>query len=270
MYLPMINRFLSLVTIVLALCACSNPKEAKVHSESTTDEPIDTEANDKPSFNRDSLYADIIGKLKHEPAYLPVIRYLVDSIALLSNKYEYETLTNYLFTAPHKYVTKMSIDSMTLVTMAADDNGEFHYFLLNSRDSIVFHRFSDTYHTIILNRSFRDWNNDGKKEIVEHRQYIGQRWLSTSEFVFSADNNKLQLLFCINLSEENCLSGDSIGYLTTRSYQKTAQGLFYITQNKTYCNCNESESQPKGRRSTTHYTISADSLIKTYGNNTWE
>ncbi|MCP9612724.1 hypothetical protein [Coprobacter tertius] len=221
-------------------------------------------------FDRDSLFSSLINKIDSVKEFIPVIHFYVDSIVPQYSQWEYNMFSDYILTHPNKYLTKMKLDSLTLVTLAESDDGYFHYFLLDRCDSIIYHKFSDTYHTIILNRRYKDWNDDGENEIVEHRLYIGQNWTTTSEFVFSLKNDKLNLIFCIELSEENCVSSDPQGYgrLITRQYRKKGNGLYYITQLERRCNCSTPETKPDKVLSVTHYTISTNDLIKRYGNNT--
>lgn len=214
------------------------------------------------SVDGDSLYTSLIDKLGPDPEYRSVVRFLVDSIVPQYNRYELEASSGYIFADPGKYLTKMEMDSLTLVTMAETDNGYFHYFLLDSSDSIVDHKFSDTWHTTVLERTLRDWNGDGAMEVVERRRYVIQGLESISEFVYTVKNNRWNLLFCIVLSERSSLRDiQGFGHLTTRSYKRINDSLFYITHCESKCNLDEAEPKPCGTVSTTHYTISADSLI---------
>lgn len=216
------------------------------------------------TLDKDSLYMALIHKLGPDAEYRSVLRFLVDSIIPRYNRYELAARSGSILADPGKYLTKISLDSLSLVTMAESDDGDFHYFLLDDSDSIVYHQFSDTYHTTILERTCRDWNGDGAMEIVERRRYIISGFESLSEFVYTIKENRLNLLFCIALSEKNSLRDeDGSGRLTTRSYKRINDSLFYITRRESRCDIDQEESKPCGKVSTTHYTISADSLIRT-------
>lgn len=263
------NRYLSsLAGLLIVIIACGNTNMKGWRNTTMIASEMDADSVPcKIAFNSDSLYVDLVGKVGADAKYISVMRFLVDSIVPSYNRYQCAAYSNHILDNPLKYLTQTKLDSMTLVTMAEGDKGCFYYFLLDRHDSIVCHQFSDTYHTIVLDRTFRDWNNDGEKEIVERRQYVGQLWSSISEFVLYVEDNKLRIMFCINLSEENCITVDSMGLgsLTTRQYQATKDGLFHVTERASRCNCDKYEAKPKGKVSTMYYTISADYLIKTYG-----
>lgn len=255
-------RWLSLICWICCSCGNSTRSGTSVTDVSTAPVMRDSTVYRLVS-DRDSLYAGMIGKLETETYYVPVIRFLVDSLVPQYNSYEYDYRSDYIFTDPLRYLTRTELDrGRTLVTLAEDDNGCFHYFLLDTFGSIIWHRFSDTYRTRILGRKFCDWDVDGRKEIVERRENIVSGFVSTREYVFSVDTDGLKLRFCIELSSANYIGADSFGgYLTRRNYEHLGNGLYRITQRESRC---DEESNPHGEVSITRYTISPDSLIILY------
>lgn len=216
-----------------------------------------------PVYDRDSLYTALVGKLGLETRYTPAIRFLVDSLVPQYNFYEFDYRSKHLFAEPLQYLTQTELDEgRSLLTLAENDGGAFHYLLLDASDSIIWHRFSNTERTRILKREFRDWDHDGKKEIVEVRENIVSGFVGIKEYLFSIGEAGLVLRFCIALSEASWVGADSSGgYLTRRSYERLNSGLYRITERKSRC---DNEENSNGEVSIIHYTISADSLITLY------
>lgn len=254
--------------ICWACCACGSGTRSGVPSTdiSALETAIDS-AVCGPVYDRDSLYAVLIGKLGAERRYTSVIRFLADSLVPQYNFYEFDNRSECLFAEPLRYLTRTELDAgRSLVTLAEDDRGEFHYLLLDASDSIVWHRFSDTQRTRILKREFRDWDADGKKEIVELRENTVSGFVTTKEYVFSVGEKGLMLQFCIELSGASWIGADSLGgYLTRRSYRFLDNGLYRITERKSRC---DDEGNPQGTVSVVRYTLPADSLLVRYGD--WE
>lgn len=216
-----------------------------------------------PVYDLDSLHTVLVGKLGPETRYVPIIRFLVDSLVPQYNFYQFDSHSKYLFAEPLRYMTWMKLDEgRSLVTLTEDNSGESYYFLLDVSNSIVWHQFFNLYRTRILKREFRDWEGNGKKEVVEVRENIVSGFVGTKEYVFSVGENGLELRFCIALSEASYIGADSSGgYLTRRSYKRLGSGLYHITERKSLC---DEEGKPHGEVSITQYTISADSLITLY------
>lgn len=216
-----------------------------------------------PVYDLDSLYTVLIGKLGSETRYLPIIRFLVDSLVPQYNFYQFDNHSKYLFAEPLRYLTWMKLDEgRSLITLTEDNSGESYYFFLDASNSIVWHHFFNLYRTRILKREFRDWDGDGKKEIVEVRENIVSGFVGTKEYVFTVGEEGLELRFCIALSEADYIGSDSLGdYLTRRSYKRLGHRLYRITERKSRC---DDEGKPHGEVSIARYTISADSLIILY------
>lgn len=268
MNLRLMHRYFNGIFFLIVCLACANgsghqntPPVVEVHTDSLTDN-----IERRNRLNRDSLYSQLIDKLETKTHYAPVIRFLLDSLVPQYNEYEYARFSDFCLAGPRDYLTQMKLNGLTLVTLDEDAVECLHYFLLNPSDSIVWHHSVDVLRTSIQDRTFRDWDGDGEKEIVEHRQNIVSGFVGTTEYVFSVEEKRLKLLFYIELSVENYINADSqgFGHLTRRDYKGIGKGMFYITQRESKC---DKEGKPHGKISTTHYTISSDSLIKIYSNN---
>lgn len=260
----MILRYFNVIFLLMMCSACGNSTGSRggtsvVHLSAPS---VANTAERRIVFQRDSLYAGLMAKPGMDIYYAPVIRFLLDSLVPRYNEYEYPLFSSDFLPKPADYLTRMELDGLTLVTLNETTANSLHYFLLSPSGSIVWHHSTDVYRTRILGCEFRDWDGDGKKEIVERRQNIVSGFVGTYEYVFSAGKNRLRLLFCIELSLENYIGADSLGgYLTRRNYKRAGNGLFCITQRESRC---DSEGKPRGKVSVTRYTISADSLIKMY------
>lgn len=249
--------------ICLTCCSCGGGFRSGV---STTTVPSPVVAIDSavscPIFDRDSLYAVLVARLGAETHYAPVIRFLVDSLVPQYNFYELENHSEYLFAEPLRFLTRMELDEgRSLVTLTEGASGESHYLLLDASDLIVSHQYLDLYRTLILKREFKDWDGDGKKEIVEVRENIVSGFVGTKEYVFSIGEKGLELRFCIALSEANFGIDSLGGYLTLRSYERLGSELYRIIEQKSRC---DEDGNSRGERSIAQYTISADSLITLY------
>ena len=255
-----IRLIIGWLSVICCVCSCGN-ESRRVPTTSTTGPLVAVDSTAYGSvFNCDSLYIDMIGKLEANTYYVPVIRFLIDSLVPQYNKYEYDSRSGYIFADPLRYLTRTELDGgRSLVTLAEDDRGSFHYFLLDRSDSIIWHCFSDTYRTRIVERKFCDWNSDGSKEIVERRENIVNGFVSTQEYVFSVEADQLKPLFCLELSLVNYIGADSLGgYLTRRRYEHLGNGLYRITQQESRC---DNEGTPNGEITVTTYTLSADSVM---------
>lgn len=260
----MIFRYFNVIFLLMMCSACGNSTGSRGGTSVAhlSAPPVADTAEHRIVFQRDSLYDGLMAKPGMDIYYAPVIRFLLDSLVSRYNEYEYPLFSSDFLPKPADYLTRMELDGLTLVTLNETAANSLHYFLLSPSGSIVWHHSTDVYRTRILGREFRDWNGDGKKEIVERRQNIVNGFAGTYEYVFSVGENRLRLLFCIELSLENYTGADSLGgYLTTRSYKRAGNGLFCITQRESRC---DGEGKPRGKVSVTRYTISADSLIKIY------
>lgn len=262
----MMHRYYNIIFFLLVCSACGNGNVSRNSTIGTSTPSVADSTACMITLNRDSLYTSLMGKLDIGTHYAPVIRFLVDSLITQYNGYEDLFVSEFCLPEPHRYLTQMELDGLRLVTLREGSLGWLHYFLINPSDSIVWHHSVCVLRTGILDRTFRDWDGDGKKEIVEHRKNIVSGFVGTNEYVFSIEENRLKLLFCIELSLENYVGADSLGFghLTRRSYKHIGKGLFDIVQQESRC---DEEGKPHGKISPKYYTISADSLVKMYDNN---
>ena len=260
----MILRYFNVIFLLMVCSACGNctGRRGGTSMADLSALPVADTAERGIVFRRDSLYARLMAKPGMETGYAPVIRFLLDSLVPRYNEYEYPLFSSDFLPKPGNYLTRMELDGLTLVTLNETVANSLHYFLLSPSGSIVWHHSTDVYRTRIPGREFRDWDGDGKKETVERRENIVSGFVGTYEYVFSVGENRLRLLFCIELSLENYIGADSLGgHLTRRDYKRLGNGLFCITQRESRCN---GEGKPRGKVSVTRYTISADSLIRMY------
>lgn len=190
-------------------------------------------------FNKDSMYVNLILKIKGDSTYTSIIHYVVDNIIPEYYMKDYCYVGDEpFFNEPLHNLSKISVNDQTLVIAEFDLIKQRYYFLLNKECQITDHIEFTSYRERINQRKICDWNRDGNQDIIEQRNYCGQLFSSTTEIVYSTINDKFERIFSLEIQEVNYATLDKYrrGSLLHRTYEQKQQDLFRISEKSGYVN----------------------------------
>lgn len=176
---------------------------------------------------------------------------------------------NIFFENPLKHLEKIKINDYTLTIVHYTYPDGLGYFILNqNKDIIDYIYFSgDNYRKRVSSRKIYDWDNDGKDEIVEVREYHGQLFEESTDVVYSVINDSIKLTFSITTCEINCSTTDNrgMGKILLRKYKPEGNGIYLISETESMNDCNKSYSRLIKTISRKKYQASTQELLKEFG-----
>ena len=272
------NIFIFSILLLLSFSSCSkkSSRENGIKAESAIFIKTDTvnHANIDSIFllKKDSLYNDLISKVKNNYIYVPVIQCVMDSLTVTNTHfgdtlfYDYFT-SNYFFDRPLKYLKKIKINDYTLVIADFSYENTLDYFIVNQNNKVTDHVSFSSYREIVSSRKIDDWNKDGKDELVEIRENHGQMWETSTDAVYSIVNDSLKLIFACTTREINCMTTGPHGEggFVIRKYRYKGNGIYLISETEGYNNCNKDYFVPIKTLKWNEYKMSIDELLKEFG-----
>ena len=137
--------------------------------------------------------------------------------------------------------------------------GDTVYDFVVRDKSVIFKDVSSIYHA---NRNFKykDWNHDGKKDIVEYYQQCASGCLAYSECmtVYEVEKDTVLLTVQLPLKERNCMFGNEMISITTYTYKVNKNQVSVKKTEGTRRDCNADDIQKV--EAVTHKSFLLDTL----------
>ena len=137
--------------------------------------------------------------------------------------------------------------------------GDTVYDFVVRDKSVIFKDVSSIYHA---NRNFKykDWNHDGKKDIVEYYRQCTSGCLAYSECmtVYEVDKDTVLLTVQLPLKERNCMFGNEMISIITYTYKVNKNQVSVKKTEGTRRDCNADEIQKV--EAVTHKSFLLDTL----------
>ena len=122
--------------------------------------------------------------------------------------------------------------------------GDTVYDFVVRGKSVIFKEVSSIYHA---NRNFKykDWNHDGKKNIVEYYGQCESGCLAYSEYmaVYEVEKDTILLTVQLPLKERNCMFGNEMISITTYTYKVNKNQVSVKKTEGTRKDCNADDIQ---------------------------
>ena len=122
--------------------------------------------------------------------------------------------------------------------------GDTVYDFVVRGKSVIFKEVSSIYHA---NRNFKykDWNHDGKKNIVEYYGQCESGCLAYSEYmaVYEVEKDTVLLTVQLPLKERNCMFGNEMISITTYTYKVNKNQVSVKKTEGTRKDCNADDIQ---------------------------